>query len=58
MSAEEPIVSDKPLRGKDVQKLADEAQAEFKEIAVKYNRTPWAFFAKQEQKQLSQSALT
>lgn len=44
------VPSDKPVRGKDMQKLADEAQVMFKDIAVKYKGTPWSFIAKHEQK--------
>jgi len=42
------VASETLKSGKDVKKLAEEAQEAFQEIAVKYKGTPWAIQAKQE----------
>ena len=42
------IASDTLKSGKDIKKMADEAQELFQEITVKYKGTPWALQAKQE----------
>jgi hypothetical protein len=42
------VASDSLKSGKDVKKMAEEAQALFQEITVKYKGTPWAIQAKQE----------
>jgi hypothetical protein len=42
------VASDSLKSGKDVKKWAEDAQALFQEIAVKYKGTPWAIQAKQE----------
>ena len=42
------VASDALKSGKDVKKMAEEAQALFAEIVVKYKGTPWAIQAKQE----------
>jgi hypothetical protein len=42
------VASDSLKSGKDVKKMAEEAQELFQEIAVKYKGTPWAIQAKQE----------
>jgi hypothetical protein len=43
------VASTTLLSGKDTQKLADEARAQFRGIAVKYRDTPWAVRARYEQ---------
>ena len=42
------VASDALKSGKDVKKMAEEAQELFQEITVKYKGTPWAIQAKQE----------
>ena len=42
------VASETLKSGKDVKKMAEEAQALFQEITVKYKGTPWAIQAKQE----------
>jgi hypothetical protein len=42
------VASDALKSGKDIKKMAEDAQALFQEIAVKYKGTPWAIQAKQE----------
>jgi hypothetical protein len=42
------VASDTLKSGKDVKKMAEEAQALFQEITTKYKGTPWAIQAKQE----------
>ncbi|QJW99920.1 hypothetical protein FTUN_7543 [Frigoriglobus tundricola] len=42
------VASETLKSGRDIKKLAEEAQEAFQEIAVKYKGTPWAIQAKQE----------
>ena len=42
------VASDALKSGKEVKKMAEEAQALFGEIATKYKGSPWAIQAKQE----------